>query len=373
MPMHRPMIPASRLSDLIGAAATVTGQTELTAVLETVVETAMDLTGAPFGALGVLSEDGRLIQFVHRGLDEQTAAMIGEHPEGKGLLGTVTWSGDPVRLEAAEEHPDASGFPEHHPHIRGFLGVSIRIGDDVFGNLYLGSVDGDFSEQDETLIRALALIAGSAISTIRVQARLRRAAVLEDRQRIARDLHDSIIQDLFAVGLSLQALSGRLDNPEIRVPIETAATQLDASITALRRFIFDLRPAVWGRRDLKNELSDLLGRLAVPYEASIGIGVTGPVDDLPGELVEDVLQIVREAASNALRHAHADLVSVSVSRGVDRLVVTVTDHGNGFDPETVERGMGLDNIATRAETAGGDAEIISGPGEGTVVRVVLPV
>jgi len=370
--MTRPMIPASRLSDLIDAAARVTGQTELTAVLETVVSTAMDLTGAPFGALGVVSENGQLIQFVHQGVPEEVAQMIGSPPQGRGLLGAVTWQANPIRLDHAQAHPRASGFPAHHPQFDGFLGVSIRIGDDVFGNLYLGAADGGFNEQDEALIRALALIAGSAISTLRLQARLRRAAVLEDRQRIARDLHDSIIQDLFAVGLSLQALTGKLPDADMRASLEESASHLDDSITALRRFIFDLRPASLGSRNLKDELSELLGRLAVPYEASIGIGVTGPVDDLPVELVDDVLQVTREAVSNALRHSGADVVSISVSRGIDRLVLTVADKGKGFDMDTVTRGMGLDNIRSRAETAGGEAEIDSRPGEGTTVRVVLP-
>ena len=370
--MTRPMIPASRLSDLIGAAARVTGQTELTAVLETVVATAMDLTGAPYGALGVVSENGQLIQFVHQGMPEEVAELIGGPPEGRGLLGAVTWQPNPIRLENTQSHPRASGFPKHHPQFDGFLGVSIRIGDDVFGNLYLGASEGGFTEQDETLIQALALIAGSAISTLRLQARLRRAAVLEDRQRIARDLHDSIIQDLFAVGLSLEALTVRLPNAEMRTSLKEATSHLDDSITALRRFIFDLRPASLGTRNLKDELSELLGRLAVPYEASIGIGVTGPVDDLPPELVDDVLQITREAVSNALRHSGADVVSISVSRGIDRLVLTVVDKGKGFDIDSITPGMGLDNIRSRAEAAGGDSEVESKIGEGTTVRVVLP-
>ncbi|HDK46256.1 MAG TPA: hypothetical protein ENG94_08285, partial [Actinobacteria bacterium] len=110
--MDRSMIPASRLADLIGAAAAVTGQTELTAVLETVVATAKDLTGAPFGALGVVSEKGQLIQFVHQGVPEEVVEMIGGPPQAKGLLGAVTWQPDPIRLDHAQAHPRASGFPD---------------------------------------------------------------------------------------------------------------------------------------------------------------------------------------------------------------------------------------------------------------------
>lgn len=371
--MAESTVPVAHLTDLVRAASVVASQTELTSVLGAVVETGMELTGAPFGALGVLGEDGSLIQFVHRGLSEEMVERIGHPPEGKGLLGAITWTETPIRLDHVADHPDTAGFPSDHPSMDSFLGVSIRIGDQVFGNLYLGGKEGGFTDRDETLIESLAVIAGTAISTIRVQGRLRRAAVLEDRQRIARDLHDSIIQDLFAVGLTLQMLGSKTEDEDLRRSIQQAAGQLDASIAALRRFIFDLRPPVWGTRDLKEELSELLGRLAVPYDASVAIGVTGPVEDLPAGLVEDIVQVVREAASNALRHARSELVSVSISRGVDRLLITVTDHGVGFDVEHTPRGMGLENIRSRAEAAGGEAEVISKPGEGTTVRVVLPV
>lgn len=370
--MHQPIIPSDRLAKLVSAASAVTRQTDLTAVLRTTVETGMELTGAAYGALGVLGEHGVLIQFVHAGLDTETPAAIGAPPQGLGLLGIITEMGKTVRIDRISDHPDSYGFPRHHPAMESFLGMPVTVGGETFGNLYLTEKPGGFTGDDEALVEALAAIAGSAIATSRMHGRLRRAAVVEDRERIARDLHDAIIQDLFAVGLSLQSLGQKVDNPTVKANLVESVQRLDEAISSLRKFIFDLRPPVWTRRSLKGELADLVGQLAEPYEASIDLAVTGEINDLPGEVVGDVVQVVREATSNALRHSGVGRVAVTVHRGADRLVITVADRGRGFDPDTVERGMGLDNLRARARDANGDTEIISRAGFGTTVRVILP-
>lgn len=332
----------------------------------------MELTGAAYGALGVLGEHGVLIQFVHAGFDTETPAAIGAPPQGLGLLGIITEMGKTVRIDRISDHPDSYGFPRHHPAMESFLGMPVTVGGETFGNLYLTEKPGGFTGDDEALVEALAAIAGSAIATSRMHGRLRRAAVVEDRERIARDLHDAIIQDLFAVGLSLQSLGQKVDNPTVKANLVESVQRLDEAISSLRKFIFDLRPPVWTRRSLKGELADLVGQLAEPYEASIDLAVTGEINDLPGEVVGDVVQVVREATSNALRHSGVGRVAVTVHRGADRLVITVADRGRGFDPDTVERGMGLDNLRARARDANGDTEIISRAGFGTTVRVILP-
>lgn len=370
--MHQPIIPSDRLAKLVTAASAVTRQTDLTAVLRTTVDTGMELTGAAYGALGVLGEHGALIQFVHAGLDRETGAAIGSPPQGRGLLGVITEIGKTVRTDRITDHPDSVGFPAHHPTMESFLGMPITVGGETFGNLYLTEKPGGFTGQDEALVEALAAIAGSAIATARMHGRLRRAAVVEDRERIARDLHDAIIQDLFAVGLSLQSLGQKVADPTVKSSLTESVQRLDEAIASLRKFIFDLRPPVWTRRSLKGELSDLIGQLAEPHEASVSLTVTGDLNDLSGEVVSDVVQVVREATSNALRHSGVGRVSVSVHRGADRIVIAVADRGRGFDPETVERGMGLDNLRARARDANGDAEITSRAGFGTTVRVVLP-
>ena len=365
-------LPANRLAQMVEGAAAVAGQTDLTAVLWTTVETAIDLTGAAYGALGTIGEHGAVIQFLHVGIDPDLAARMGDPPRGLGLLGTITRVATTLRLDRLSDHPDSVGFPEHHPPMETFLGVPIKIGEAVFGNLYLTEKPGGFTVDDEALVEALAVIAGSAISTARLQRRLRRVAVVEDRERIARDLHDAIIQDLFAVGLSLQALGQSIKDDSIHAGLDEAVGRLDDSIASLRRYIFDLRPPVWTRRNLRLELSDMVGQLAGPYGADVDLHVSSEATELPGSTVDDALQMIREALSNALRHSGASKISVTIDDGADCVLISVTDDGDGFDPATVRRGMGLDNLRSRADKARGTTTINTSPGAGTTVIISLP-
>ena len=372
--MSRRLSP-ERIAGLVEGAASVAGQVELSGLLRSTVEIAMELTGARYGALGVLGEHGGLIHFLHSGMAEAEAAAIPHLPEGRGVLGSITRAGHIIRLDDVTTHPDAAGFPPGHPDMRTFLGVPVRVGDRVFGNLYLTEKDGGFTEEDETLVEFLALTAGSAVSTLRLQERLRRAALLEERERIARDLHDSIIQDLFAVGLSIQAQANQIDpvHDEVRRRLDDAVEKLDDTITSLRRFIFDLRPPVWARPSLRQQLADLVGRLSGPYQAQVTVDVSCPPDLPAPEVADELLALVKEALSNALRHSGAATIDVRVDGSPERLVVTVTDDGKGFDPAHARRGMGLANMAGRVEAAGGSFHLDTAPGKGTVVRASFPV
>jgi two-component system, NarL family, sensor histidine kinase DevS len=363
-----------RIAGLVEGAASVAGQVELSGLLRSTVEIAMELTGARYGALGVLGEQGNLVHFIPVGMDDETAAAIPGPPKGLGVLGTITRAGRTIRVDDVAAHPDAVGFPEGHPPMRTFLGVPVRVGDGVFGNLYLADKEEGFTEEDETLVEFLAVTAGSAVSTLRLQERLRRAALLEERERIARDLHDSIIQDLFAVGLNIQAQVNHIDpvQEEVRRRLDEAVEKLDETISALRRFIFDLRPPVWARPSLRQELADLVGQLAGPYQARVALDVTCPPDLIPPHLGDDLIAVVKEALSNALRHSGARDIDVRVDGDPSRLVVSVADDGHGFDPARVRRGMGLANMATRVEAAGGSFTVDSAHGRGTVVRAAFP-
>jgi len=363
-----------RIAGLVEGAASVAGQVELSGLLHSTVEIAMELTGARYGALGVLGEHGELVHFLHVGMDEEDAAAISHLPTGSGVLGTITHAGRTLRLEDVSAHPDAVGFPPGHPPMRTFLGVPVRVGSRVFGNLYLTEKEGGFSEEDETLVEFLALTAGSAVSTLRLQERLRRAALLEERERIARDLHDSIIQDLFAVGLSIQAQANQIDpiHAEVRARLDRAVEKLDETITALRHFIFDLRPPVWARPTLRQQLADLVGQLSGPYEMQVDLDVSCPRELPPPQLADELLAVVKEALSNALRHSGAEAVDVRVDGNEERVVVTVADDGAGFDPGRAPRGMGLANMAGRVEAAGGTFHLDTTPGKGTVVRASFP-
>jgi signal transduction histidine kinase len=356
---------------LVGAAAAVAGASELTDTLQAIIKTGMDLTGAQYGALGVLGSHGFVTEFIHVGIPPEDVEKMGAPPAGHGLLGTITRGGGGVRAENIAEHPDSVGFPEHHPPMRSFLGVPIRVGDAIYGNLYLTEKDGGFLDDDMALIEALATIGGSAIATARMSRRLRTVAIVEDRERIARDLHDGIIQDIFAVGLGLQAAAGRVSDVEVAAELRDAASRLDETITSLRRFIFDLRPPVWAQRRIRDELSDLADSLAEPHDVDVEVLFRGEVDDLPDRLVDEVLPIIRESLSNALRHAEASHVSVMVNRRADHLIVRTIDDGVGFDLEADTGGLGLANLGTRASGLGGYIEITSNGG-GTTVEVSLP-
>lgn len=370
--MEQSRFSSDDVARLVEAAATVAGAAELTDTLEAIVETAMELTGARYGALGVLGSQGFLREFIHKGVDAETARKIGPLPSGLGLLGTITRLEGGVMVDHIADHPDSVGFPEHHPQMDAFLGVPIRVGDEVFGNIYLTDKEGGFDSDDMAHVEALATIGGSAIANARKSRRLRTVAVVEDRERIAREIHDAIIQDIFAVGLSLQALAGRLGEGEAADEIREATGRLDESITALRRFIFDLRPPVWAQRRVREELHDLAESLAEPHEAEVELLFRGEIDSLPDRLIDEVLPIVRESLSNALRHADASHITASVVRHADRVVIRTIDDGDGFEVDGAEGGMGLENMRSRALSLGGFAEISSRSGSGTSVEVTLP-
>lgn len=365
----------SKLIELVEASATVAGQPDLIAVLRSTIDTAMELTGAHYGALGVLGEHGTLIDFLHSGLEPGAADEIGRPPEGRGLLGTITRMGKVIRLDDLSDHPDSVGFPEHHPPMGTFLGVPVRVGETVFGNLYLTEKEDGFTSEDEQLVEALALIAGSAVSSARLHERLHRAAVVEDRERIAREIHDGVIQNLFAIGLSLQAASADvIEHPEVvQAKIAAAVTQLDSAMATLRNYIFDLRIYAVGPKDFEAEIRLAATAILGSSPADAVVEITGDTEDLPAGITEDAVQLVREGVSNAGRHSGAEVVAVSVHRRGQWLSIEVRDDGTGFDPEVDGPGLGLKNMRQRVQRAGGKFEIHTALGSGTVVRCEIPV
>lgn len=367
--------PPEKIRVLVEAAATVAGQTDLSSLLRATATTAVDLTGAKYGALGVLGEHGTLVDFISVGMDESEAKRISHYPRGIGVLGTITRTGATVRVADVNHHPDSAGYPAHHPQMETFLGVPVRVGDRVFGNLYLAEKEGGFTAADETIVELLAVTAGSAVATLRMQERLRRAALQEDRERIARDLHDSIIQDLFAIGLGLQTAMGHLDHDSgtVRTRMTDAVDRLDETIGALRRYIFDLRPPVWARPSISTEIRRLVSDLAEPYGVEVGVDVDCPPDTPEPPLSDHVIAVVKESVSNALRHAEARTIDVRVACDGARVLVNVADDGLGFDPESEHGGLGLRNLVRRVAAVGGEYVLDTAPGKGTVVTVSFPI
>lgn len=359
----------TRLTPLIEEAASVGGTDDLGKLLRALVAEAKAATGARYAALGVIGDHGVLSEFLYDGMTHEQAKAIGHPPTGHGVLGTLIHRDKPLVLSEITDHTDSVGFPEHHPEMHTFLGVPVTAGSETFGNLYLTEKQGGFTNDDVVAVEALSHIAGVAIQNARMQARLRKVAVVEDRQRIARDLHDSVIQDLFAVGLGLQSIVSRLDE-EVVERINEAIDTLDSSVAALRRYIFELKDSRPPATDLDQRLQDVVARMGAAYPARVELEIE---DIEEGPWVDDVVLLVTEALSNALRHSRADEVKVLVTRVDRHLHIEVSDEGTGFEGTEVGRGLGLASMRARAESHGGTAQVESEPGKGTKVRVRLPI
>ena len=513
--------PAARLRRLLRAQGSITGVLDQQAVLHRIIVAACELVDAPFGALGVIAPDGAgLEQFIHVGMDDPTVAKIGRLPEGKGLLGALIDDPRPIRLEDLGTDPRSIGFPDGHPPMRGFLGVPVRVRDQVFGALYLTTlVPRGFSAEDEELISSLAGTAGTAIENARLfetarrrqswlqvstdttlqmltgspdevftaighsvkemagadivtvvqpsddgerlivevavgvgnqelrassyplentlskhvletglplvvdiahdtlpmlgsvylssvvpvgpvmvlplvgattnrgalvvgrlQGRPRftedevematafanhasialelvetrrdqqRMVLLEDRARIARDLHDHVIQQLFAAGMGIQGVAAGLDDQRAD-QLEEVVGRVDEAIRQIRSSIFQLTPHRFGGH-LRTAVMDVVDEVAPVLGFSPEVSFSGPVDILSDpELTGDVAAVVREGLTNVARHARAGRVQVRVSGSADQMTVCVTDDGVGLGEGG--RRSGLTNIRRRAEHRSG--------------------
>ncbi|HEX6299905.1 MAG TPA: GAF domain-containing sensor histidine kinase [Acidimicrobiia bacterium] len=361
----------SRIAPLIAEAASVEGEADLGRVLRALVAEVMSATGASYAALGVIGEHQVLSDFVFEGITREQADRIGHLPTGRGVLGTVITKNETIILSSIADHPDSVGFPEHHPTMEAFLGVPVSVGGETFGNLYLTDKEGGFTDEDVAVVSALGRIAGAAIQTARLQTRLRLVAIVEDRHRIARDLHDSVIQDLFAVGLGLQGLSARIGDPDVSRLLDQSIDTLDGAVNTLRSYVFELKDTARPTVKLDERIQALVARMGSAYPANLRLSLE---DFESRESDDELILIATEAISNALRHSQAENVEVSLERDGGDLVLQVIDDGVGFGPSEISgQGMGIANMRTRAQGLGGDIEIESRPGEGTRVAVRFPV
>jgi signal transduction histidine kinase len=365
-----------KLQRLMAAVLMITADVELQDLLYHIVEEARSLVDARYGALGVLDPNRtHLEQFVTVGLSKEEETAVGPRPTGRGVLGLLITEPHPLRLDRLSEHPDSYGCPANHPPMTSFLGVPIRVRDEVYGNLYLTDKvgAGSFSEEDEALVEALAHAAGIAIQSSRLHDRVRILSLLEDRDRIARDLHDRVIQRIFAVGMSLQAVARLPDPRQAGDRIERAVDELDATITQIRSAIFEL-----GESSLPGGLRQAIVQLSEDMAPTLGarpeLSFQGAIDNtVPTRTGDHILAVIREALTNAGKYAHATHYQITLRVG-DDIVLEVADNGTGLDAVSSGRsGMGLVNLKNRAEKLNGSFQILSTPDEGTRLIWTVPI
>jgi signal transduction histidine kinase len=537
-----------KMDGLLDAVLAVASGLELDKTLRRIVQAAVDLGEARYGALGVIAEDGSLAEFIYLGIDPHTRELIGHLPEGHGLLGLVIDDAKPLRLEEISVHPASAGFPANHPPMHSFLGVPVRVRDEVFGNLYLAEKkDGEFTDDDEVVVQALAAAAGIAIENAHLyeQARIRqqwlgatsevttellagtdpadalnliasraleltgshitmlalpnsgrldtdeewdgeateltvtvcagalanqltgakidvgtslpgsvyrdrtprsvpeltlrhdvteehsfgptlvvplrtgertsgvlmamrevgahgfdseqlpvvasfadqaalalqlaakqRTAreldVLADRDRIARDLHDHVIQRLFAVGLAMQSTHRRAKSPDLQRRLGESIDQMHEIVHEIRTAIFDLHGGAAGQAGLhlRNRLHDAIAELTTEAPVHPTVSMAGTLDTVPPKLAEHAEAVVREAVSNAIRHARPANLVVHVAVKQDELQITVGDDGIGIPPGVAH--SGLRNLRERAASAGGSFTITPREGGGTQLDWIVP-
>jgi signal transduction histidine kinase len=370
-------LPPDVLTRFLAAVAGVASGLSLPDTLRHVIEAAATLSGARYGALGVLGEERTLVEFVTTGLDDATIAAIGSLPEGRGVLGLLIADPKPLRLRDLTVHPGSYGFPPNHPPMRSFLGVPIRTGDDVFGNLYLCEKVGadEFTEEDAIVVESLAAIAAVAVENSRLHERLQDLAVLRDRERIARDLHDKVIQRLFAAGMALQA-ANRLPADEVTTRVEATVDELDAIVNEIRSTIFDLELRPADRPALAASVLAVVDEMTRPADLVASVRFQTDIDHRVGpEIVHGTLAALREALANIVRHADARHVEVTMACEGDELELRVLDDGRGVDPDAPARpghGHGLENLRSRARDWGGSCEIHPRAGGGTALVWRIP-
>jgi two-component system sensor histidine kinase DevS len=317
----------------------------------------------------------------------EEAAQIPHQPRALGLLGAIMREGRTIRVGRVTDDPRSVGYPPGHPAMETFLGVPIMAGRKVLGNLYLtdkipdaaNSPDkgaAEFTAADQELLEMFAAHAAIAIQNARLYEQIGRLAIIEERSRIGMDLHDGVIQSIYAVGLTLE--SARLllpDEPEeASVVLEQLVNSLNDVIRDIRNFILDLRP-----QRFSGDLNQALGRLVREFQANAMVPVSLSADNQkmtawPLPVARTMFLTTQEALANVARHARADQVKVAIWQEKGAAVLTISDDGVGFNVEEQAQsvGHGLANMRTRAEELNGTFSVESSPGAGTEIRLQLP-
>jgi signal transduction histidine kinase len=369
------------LAALDAAVRGISGVLDLERVLQLIVDRVRELVDARYAALGIVDEGGTITEFVTSGITAEERRAIGELPRGRGLLGLIIRENRPYRIADIGSHPESYGFPPNHPSMTSFLGVPVTVQGVVVGRLYLTNKIGapEFGEQDQALVEMFALHAGIAIENARLHDQVRRLAVVDERDRIGRDLHDSVIQSIYAQTLALDDVPDLIDEDptEAERRVDDAIEALHAVIRDIRNFIFGLRPILLGAGSVSDGLAHLAGELRRSAAVEVEVSVEDPagvLDALPIELVAELLAITREALSNVARHAGARHASVRLVGSTGEVRLEIADDGRGFaTSQSAESGHhGLANMRARSRSLGGTFAVTSTDDAGTRIIVTVP-
>ena len=362
------------------ATRAIAGELDLDRVLQLIVDSVRELVGARYAALGTFDTVGRIERFITSGMDAELRRSIGPLPQGHGLLGTIIRDGRTLRIPDIARHPDSYGFPPHHPPMHSLLGVPIGIAGGTVGNFYLTEKLGalEFSEADQELVERFAAHAGIAIQNARLHQEVQKLAIVDERLRISRDLHDGIIQSIYAVSRSLEEVPDLLDEDKAAAleRVDRAIDRLHTTIGDIRTFIVGLGP------ETDSGLVGALASMARELFAESGIVLDVDLDDavqldrrISPEAAHELSQIAREGLSNIVRHSGAKQAVLAIRVEGDTATLRVEDDGIGFDPvRPLGSGhFGLANLRDRAAAVAGSLSIDSSPENGTRIIVRLPI
>ena len=373
---HRSGLPPA-LQALDAAVRGISGVLEVEQVLQLIVDRVRELVSAQYAALGIVDEAGLITQFVTSGITTEERKAIGDLPRGHGLLGLIIRENRSYRIPNIASHPESYGFPPNHPPMRSFLGSPATIRGQVVGRLYLTNKQdaAEFSADDQALVETFALHAAIAIDNARLYGQVQRLAVVDEQDRISRELHDSIIQSIYAVTLSLDDVPGLVSEApaEAGQRVDEAIVALHGVIRDIRNFIFGLRPLLLDSGSLLEGLRTLADEMRRNTTTEIEIVGDEPMG-ISLEIVAELLAISREALANVARHSGAAHAWIRLAAPEMHVNLEIADDGRGMDQtaQLVGGHHGLANMRTRAEAMGGTFDLESGPAAGTRIIVSIP-
>jgi signal transduction histidine kinase len=369
------------LRQVSAAVLAVTRELSVRDVLQVIVRSVRSLAGARYAAIGVPDDRGSFAEFVVDGISDRQRKAIGPLPRQHGMLAVMLRDGQPLRLADIRVDPRFEGWPSAHPELADILGMPIRDGDRVLGFIFAANkrTGGGFTERDEEVLALFAAHAAIALTNARLYERARQLSVLEERARLARDLHDAVSQKLFSIRVKARAASVLASRDPASGDTDRAAAEMESVAALAGDAQAELRAVIDGLAPpdiTEGGLAGSLRRYALLAGKAHGVRVRFTADGLPplgADREAALYRIAQEALHNALRHSGAAEVCVSVCAAARRVTLEVSDQGKGFVPELAAGGRGLPSLRERAAGSGAALVIRSAPGQGTTVQVVMPV